>query len=175
MTSEQIEIKRLTRDDAPSFYSLRLEALEREPEAFSSSPQEHRAMTPDAIAKRLGSDSEDRSFVLGASYEDRLVGMAGFFQEEGPKTRHKGRIWGVYVTQDWRRKGVARVLLSEIIRRAQARPELEQITLSVASSQTPAKQLYEALGFEVYGREARAIKNGDTYVDEDLMMLRLRR
>jgi len=175
MTSEQIEIKRLTRDDAQSFYSLRLEALEREPEAFSSSPQEHRAMTPDAIAKRLGSDPEDRSFVLGALYEDRLVGMAGFFQEEGPKTRHKGRIWGVYVTRDWRRKGVARVLLSEIIRRAQARPELEQITLSVASSQTPAKQLYEALGFEVYGREARAIKHGDTYVDEDLMMLRLRR
>jgi len=163
MANEQIEIRRLTKEDAQAFYRLRLEALEREPWAFSASPQEHRAMTLDA----------DRSFVLGAWYEDRLVGMAGFFQEEGPKTRHKGRIWGVYVTQEWRSKGIARVLLSEIIGRAQARPDLEQITLSVATSQAPAKHLYEALGFEVYGCEARAIKADDGYVDEDLMVLRL--
>ena len=175
MANEQIEVRRLTRDDAQVFYRLRLEALEREPQAFSASPQEHRTLTSDAIAKRLGSDPEDRSFVLGASCEDRFIGMAGFFQEEGPKNRHKGRIWGVYVTPDWRRKGVARVLLSEIIRRAHDRPELEQITLSVATSQTAAKQLYESLGFEVYGREPHAIKNGDSYVDEDLMVLRLQR
>jgi ribosomal protein S18 acetylase RimI-like enzyme len=123
----------------------------------------------------LGSGSGDRNFVLGAIAEDRLVGMAGFYQEEGPKTRHKGHIWGVYVTEGWRGKGIARVLLSELIERARAKPELEHLYLAVAAGQNPAKRLYESLGFEVYGREPRAIKMDDTYVDEDLMVLHLPR
>jgi ribosomal protein S18 acetylase RimI-like enzyme len=170
----QIEIRRLTEDDAQDFYRLRLEALEREPQAFGASPEEHRAMTLDAIARRLGSASGDRNFVLGAIAEDRLVGMAGFFQEEGPKRRHKGHIWGVYVTEGWRGKGIARVLISELIERARAKPELEQLSLGVAVGQNPAKHLYESLGFEVYGREPHAVRVGENYVDEDLMVLRLR-
>jgi ribosomal protein S18 acetylase RimI-like enzyme len=169
----EIEIRRLTEEDAPDFSRLRLEALEREPRAFSASPEEHRAMTLATIAKRLTA-SGDRNFVLGAIADNRLVGMAGFYQEEGPKTRHKGHIWGVYVTQDWRGKGVGRRLLSELITHARVNPELEQLYLAVAAGQDPAKRLYESLGFEVYGREPHAIKLEKTYVDEDLMVLQLR-
>jgi ribosomal protein S18 acetylase RimI-like enzyme len=171
--SPEIEIRRLTKDDARDFYQLRLEALEREPRAFSSSPEEHRAMTLDVVGKRLGFGSGDRNFVLGAMAHNHLVGMAGFYQEEGPKNRHKGHIWGVYVTDKWRGKGIARVLLSELIERVRTRPEVEQVFLAVACGQNPAKQLYESLGFKVYGCEPRAIKVGDSYVDEDLMVLRL--
>jgi len=170
----QIEIRRLTHDDAQDFYLLRLEALEREPQAFSASPEEHRAMTVETIGKRLGAGSGDRNFVLGAIADNHLVGMAGLYQEAGAKNLHKGRIWGVYVNQNWRRKGVARVLLSELIERARAKPELEQLLLAVATAQDAAKQLYESLGFQAYGREPRAIKVGSSYVDEDLMVLRLK-
>jgi len=171
---EQIEIRRITEADGEAFYSLRLEALEGEPQAFSSSPEEHRALTLDDVAKRLGMDSEDRNFVLGAFVDERVVGMAGFFQEPGPKTRHRARIWGVYVSPEWRKKGIARVLLEEIIRRAKGRPEMEQVTLAVGTSQAAAKHLYESLGFEIYGRDPGPIKIGDTYIDEEMMILRLR-
>ena len=170
----EIEIRRLTDNDAQDFYLLRLEALEREPGAFSSSPEDHRTITLETIAKRLGLAAGDRNFVLGAIVSNRVVGMAGFYQEEGAKNRHKGRVWGVYVNQEWRGKGIARVLLSEIIARARAKPEVERLLLAVADGQGAAKHLYESLGFEVYGREPRAIKVGDDYVDEDLMVLRLR-
>jgi len=171
----QVEIRRLAEDDAHDFYLLRLEALEREPQAFGQSPQEHRAMSLESTARRLGGGPEGPNFVLGALVDGHLVGMAGFYQEEGTKNRHKGRIWGVYVTEAWRGKGIARVLLSEIIERARAKLELEQVLLAVAAGQHSAKHLYESLGFEVYGREPRAIKLGNNYIDEELMLQRLRR
>ena len=172
--AEQIEIRRLTAEDAHAYYGLRLEALEREPGAFSESSEEHRRITIDSIAQKLGSNEEGaEALVLGAFTEDAFIGMAGFARFTGPKKRHKAMIWGVYVKAEWRRKGIARVLLSEILERAQSIPGLEQVFLSVNTEQTAAKKLYESLGFEVYGREPRTLKIGDDYVDEDLMVLRL--
>jgi ribosomal protein S18 acetylase RimI-like enzyme len=172
--AQQIEIRRITEADNEAFYVLRLEALEGEPQAFSSSPEEHRALTLEEVSRRLGSDADDRNFVLGAFVDERPVAMAGFFQNQGPKTKHRGFIWGVYVSPQWRRKGVARVLLEEIIRRVKSRPEVEQITLAVGTTQSGAKHLYESLGFQTYGRDPRAIKLGDTYIDEDMLILRIK-
>lgn len=81
----------------------------------------------------------------------------------------------MYVKPDRRRKGVAQVLLSEIVERANAIPGVEQILLSVAAERIAAKKLYQSLGFEVYGREPRTLKIDARYVDEDLMILRLTR
>lgn len=174
--AEQIEIRRLTAEDAHAYYGLRLEALEREPLAFGESSEEHRGITIESIGKKLGSNQEGaEALVLGAFTEDAFVGMAGFARLAGPKKRHKAMIWGVYVQPEWRRKGIARVLLSEVLERAKAIPGLELVFLTVNPQQTPAKKLYESLGFETYGREPRALKIGDEYVDEDLMILRLKR
>src|ERR1051326_4218382 len=106
--AQQIEIRRITEADNEAFYVLRLEALEGEPQAFSSSPEEHRALTLEEVSRRLGSDADDRNFVLGAFVDERPVAMAGFFQNQGPKTKHRGFIWGEYVSPQWRRKGGAR-------------------------------------------------------------------
>lgn len=174
-TAEQIEIRRLNRQDAQGFYRLRLEALEQEPHAFAESPDEHRQMTIELILK-LGSDSAEASnIVLGACIDDLFIGMAGLSQYTAQKTRHKARIWGVYVKPEWRRKGVARVLISELLERARAIPGLEQIVLSVGTGQSAARQLYASLGFKAYGREERALRVGDNYVDEELMVLHLNR
>ena len=37
--------------------------------------------------------------------------------------------------------------------------------VAVSSDNLPARRLYEAMGFEKYGCEARALKIGDSYVD----------
>ena len=41
-------------------------------------------------------------------------------------------------------------------------------------TQTAARHLYESLGFVAFGREVRAVKVGDTYYDEEFMVLDLR-
>ena len=77
----------------------------------------------------------------------------------------------MYVTPEMRGKGVAKSLMHEAIDKARTLEGIEQIYLTVVSSNVAAKKLYTSLGFEVYGTEKRALKIEQTYLDEDLMVL----
>src|SRR6478736_3337670 len=171
-----MEIRRLTERDAESYRQLRHEARERDPMAFTESVAEHQNVTLESIQKYLGSADPEANdnFVLGVFIDRRLVGIAGFFRRRGEKIRHRGGIWGVYVSEECRGKGVGRALLAELIGLVQLLPGIEQVTLAVSSQNAGARGLYESLGFEVYGCEKRALKIGDEYVDEELMVLYFR-
>jgi len=167
-----MEIRILTANDASEFRQLRLEALERDAEAFGSSAEEHRALGRDEIKARLAPDLADH-FVMGAFADGQLAGTAGFFRERAIKERHKGRIWGVYVTRGMRGGGTGRRLLQALLERAAAIEGLEQIVLTVSTTQAAAMSLYRSLGFESFGCERRSLKIGDRYFDEEYMVLRL--
>ncbi len=160
------QIRLLEESDAPEFIRLRLEGLQNDPVAFGSSWEEEHTRTPENVASRLRAMPEG-NFVVGAFHGDRLIGVTGFIRSDRPKTRHKGAIWGVYVTSKERGKGVGRAILTFILERTRGYVGLDQITLTVAAPQAPARRLYTSLGFEVFGYEPHALKIGDTYVDEE--------
>jgi ribosomal protein S18 acetylase RimI-like enzyme len=168
-----MEIRFLTADDSSEYGRLRLEMLETEPQAFSSSAQEHGSLSMDELRERIASPDGDQ-FVVGAFEGGRLWGAAGFHREKRLKVRHKGRIWGVYVSPEKRGQGLARKMLETVLQRASAVNGLEHVLLSVAAKQTAAIHLYESLGFECWGREPRGLRVGDEYIDEHYMLRRVK-
>ncbi len=166
-------VRVLTPEDAVPFNRLRRERLEQAPRAFAESIAEHEAIPLSAIAARLS--RSDDNFVIGAFTPKReLAGMAGFARETRLKARHKAIVWGVYVRPRWRGEGAGRAILTELLNRARALPGLEQIRLTVATTQDAAKRLYESLGFEVFGTERHSLIVDSEYVDEYHMVLWLR-
>jgi RimJ/RimL family protein N-acetyltransferase len=116
------------------------------------------------------------SFTLGAYAKNVLAGVVSFARdgEDREKLRHKGIIFSMYVSKEFRGHGIAKELLEELIKRVKTISDIEQINLIVITSNSRAKQLYEKFGFEKFGTEQNSIKWEGKYFSEDQMVLRLK-
>jgi len=161
-----MEIRPLRPEDADSIRKLRLEALLDSPESFGSSYAEEREYPLQKFQNRLES-----GYTFGAFLDGKLIGMVTLIPETKHKTRHKAHIYAMYVTPDQRGQGIGKKLVKEAIETAKQIDGIEQIVLSVVSSNNTAKQLYLSLGFETYGKEKHALKIDEAYLDEDHMCL----
>jgi ribosomal protein S18 acetylase RimI-like enzyme len=163
-------IRRLNVDDLEALWSLRLQALADNPEAFGSTYEEVMARGKDWMRHRL--QEGDDNFFLGA-FDERLVGMIGFYRAGGAKERHKGDLISLYVVPERRGQDVGKALVQELIAQAGQLSGLEQLHLTVVASAVVAYHLYRSFGFQVYGTAPAALKTCERYWDEHLMVLHL--
>src|SRR5215468_10993870 len=162
MSADDIEIRRLAQEDPADhllFQSIRLEALQANPEAFGSTFEVENEKPLSWFSDRLGG-----STVLGAFHNAALIAIAGFAVQQGQKRAHKGMLWGMYVRPAARKSGVGRRLVEAICNRA--RQQVELIQLTVVRDNEQARRLYARLGFLEYGLEKKALKQADRYYDE---------
>lgn len=168
----KIKLRNIQKEEVEQFREFRLGGLKNDPGSFSSTYEEDIHQSAEYYKERIG-DTED-NYILGAYDEnDRLIGTAGFLRESKLKTRHKGTIWGVYVSPDWRKQGIGKQLIEEIISRSRRLSDFTQINLITMVSNVGAKRLYESLGFQTFGIERNAVRANDVFHDDALMTLHI--
>lgn len=163
----KLAIRKLEPSDAAAFRSLRLDGLSRHPEAFGASWETEAEQPLAWFTATL-----EKHAVFGAwGGDDDLVGAAGLYIPDSPKLRHKATLWGVFVRPDARGGGIGTALIASVVDHAATC--VEDVVLSVGVTNTTAIRRYEAAGFVKYGLEPRALKVGDRYYAEVLMILSL--
>lgn len=139
-----VEIARLGPDHWLELKAIRLEALKREPAAYSSTYADLAARQEADWRRRLNLPG---SVTLVARSGGRPIGMAGTIvgaDGEGDVAT----IVGMYVNAGHRRQGVGGMLVSALIAEIGAHPEITTIRLWVTPSQHAARRLYASLGFQ---------------------------
>lgn len=167
-------IRRLTKDDASSFWELRFKALREDGDAFGATYEEEVSKPLDNLIVRFNNEyieAKEDNFILGAfNEENKMIGVIGLHRERRIKLRHKATIWGMYVSKEYRKKRFGKLLLFEVLNIAKSMEGLEQLNLCVVSSNIKAKNLYESMNFETYAIEKNAIKFDNKYFDEEYMV-----
>ncbi len=168
-----MEIRLLTKVDAQEYWNLRLEALKGNPEAFGSSYEE--AINRNEPVKRVEESLESPyNYTYGAFIDNKLIGMITLLQESTLKMKHKANIFAFYVTPLKRGVKAGKLLLETAINKAREINVIEQIQLSVVTENKRAFELYNSLGFVVFGTEEHALKYHDVYYDEYYMVLKIK-
>lgn len=156
----------LTQDDWQIYRGIRLESLQNSPESLASSYEQELECSEEDWKNKL-----KESDVFGAFSGNELMAVAGFYRLDRLKTKHHGDLFGMYVTPEYRGKGLASQLVQTVI--THARSCVIQLHLGCVTSNTEAIKLYQKHGFEIYGTEPRALKIGDDFFDVHLMALKL--
>jgi RimJ/RimL family protein N-acetyltransferase len=163
-----MEVRVLEPTDAKDYQLIRLEALQMNPEAFAASYEEEKDYQLEHYEKRFRSED---SAHFGAFDNGQLVGVVSLVKETKLKFKHRANIFAMYITPSARGLGIGRRLMIAAIENALNSEGIEQVYLSVVTTNKAGRNLYLNLGFEIYGRDYHAIKIGNRYFDEDHMVL----
>ena len=143
---DAVEIRRMRASEWRSLRSLRLEALLDSPLSYGSTHQREvrrleREWRERAAAGAAG--AEEVGFAAIAA--DRWVGMARGYLE--PPDAH---VIAVYVTPDWRGRGIGRAISQAVVAWARERGA-GAVILSVSDWNDGARRVYESIGFVATG------------------------
>jgi len=143
----KIQIVKLTPEEWQPYKQIRLEALFMEPQAFGSKYAVVLQWPDSRWQSRLvESQAGEKSWLLFAKEEDRLIGMIGAYSEE---ENDVVEIISVYVTKEKRGQGVGKALMEAILAEVGRRGAFQKAVLAVNADQKSAVALYRRFGFEV--------------------------
>lgn len=168
--AEKVSIGRIVSEDWQLYRTLRLDALLESPAAFATIFEEERSQSDDDWISKVSHfalSEKQRMFV--AKTEDRMVGMLGVLFDPRHKRRHIATVVSVYITQDFRGKGISKKLMATMLEDVQKVPYIHKVKLMVNPKQTEAIGLYKVFGFHEVGKLEKEVEIDNTYYDMLLM------
>lgn len=171
-SSSTSTIRVLNSSDAVSYQALRLLALSTDADAYFSTYEEASKLPLFAFEQEVR--TQPVPFGYYGWFEDGLQAYVSLQMPYFEKQQHTADIFNLYVHPDFRKRGIARTMVRHLIDRSYQIPKIEALFLSVMDGNTKAIQLYEGLGFQVYGNKEHALKSGTRYVNELYMRLDLK-
>jgi ribosomal protein S18 acetylase RimI-like enzyme len=168
---QDVSVVALGPPDWRDLRAIRLEALRSEPAAYSSSYEETLEWSDEDWRRRL---TNDHRLHLLARVQNRPIGIVGGYLGSDEGDDSVAEVFGMYVTSEYRGRGIGRLLLTALIDHLSALPQISTIRLGVAETQDPARTLYESVGFQVVGKADEGIVMNDRRYDELIMELRVR-
>lgn len=137
--------------------------LATDPHAFGAHPDSDGALDPAVLGARLSSECNS---IIVVEVDGSLVASAGVYRDITPKVRHRAVVWGVYVEPSVRGLGYGRVVMERALSEAASWVGVDRACLSVSSGAPAARQLYESLGFVVWGVEPACLDISGVRYDE---------
>ena len=161
-TGLTVSITRLPADRWEVYRKIRLEGLETEQIAFSSSAEDE-AKAPESLWKER---IENHIFAQKGS---EVVGVIGLLFRPRQKQKHIADIFGLFVKKEFRGIGIGDLLLKEAIKIASSREGITKLELGVIEDQKAAIALYEKNSFQRVGKLSRELQVNGKFHDEILM------
>jgi ribosomal protein S18 acetylase RimI-like enzyme len=162
-----MKIIELTAEHNYHYKPFIVKGLKAHPDAFRISPA-------DEVNEPFPTTGHPNSFTLGALADDNsLLGVVSFKTETANREKliHKGLLFRMYVSAENAGKGIGRKLVEHLLARVKLLEHIEQVNLTVVTTNENAIKLYSSFGFEIFSFEKRAIKLKERYVDENAMVL----
>ena len=148
-------IQRLTPQHAAAYRALRLAGLAEQAIAFGANLAEENQLSLEQQAARL--ENTPKQAIFGAFIDDELLGVVSFARENLQKLSHKGSVWGMYCAPQARGQGMGTALMQTLLAHARSLDGVRQLNLFVNVQQEAAIKMYQALGFQIFGREEDAM------------------
>ncbi|MBM3503948.1 MAG: GNAT family N-acetyltransferase [Alphaproteobacteria bacterium] len=159
-------IRQLGESDAKKLRTIWIEALKAEPEMYEAFCASIEKRPLSHFKKRL-----TKGAVFGAFRKGKLVGFSALRPVLSPGARHKAEMWGLYLREPLRGKGLAMELIDAI--EGFAREKFDVINVRVVDKNRRTRRFLDRVGYKLYGIERRAIRSGGRFFDVELRAKRL--
>lgn len=171
-----IEIRLLTKSDAPAYQQLRLLSLQTDSAAFLSTFDMESKLHEVAFADHLDWAYHPPSFgYFGIFVDGKLAGYIQTGKNYLEKQSHVASLYNLYVNPEFRHQGYARKLIDFVTDLLREEDNIERVFLSCTAKNPTAYNMYKRLGFHRIGVKVKAIKWNGQYDDEIEMVKLLRR
>jgi len=167
---KNIMYRKLRPEESAIYREIRLESLKNYPNSFGSQYEEQK-QRPKLSFETFIEDANSECIIVGAVFEDSLIGICGLYQLQDSRSRHRAEIIQMYVKPEYQGNKVGYNLLKETIRIGFEIDTVEQIELEVMTDVNAANHIYEKAGFTECGIRQNIYKIDGNYFDQRMMIL----